>query len=285
MATLHERFSIRKFLLLVVMQLFLLLALFRFALPTIWARQIAAGPGPIIICFLSIHLFICFFEWWFHRYVLHATIHPRLIRFSRGHRDHHARTPIKLSDKETGLVGPGRFVLNRYPILSEEQYENAAFPPYALVVFWAIFTPLFVLFQLAVPQAPIMIGGYAAVAWSMTGYEVFHAVEHYPYEWWKRAVEAEPNASRWKKFQARWWTKLYSFHHFHHANVLANEAISGFFGFPVADWALRTCHLPKDLLLNGRIATAKEFKVKPPWPLVVWLDKWARRREAKIIHG
>lgn len=281
MATPHARFSIRRFLLLVAAQLFALFALFRFLCPSVWAQQVQAGVGPFILVFLSAHLFICFFEWGFHRYVLHSTIHPWLSRFSHSHRGHHGLTLIRL-ERHTGSAD--RYVLNRYPITEEEQFESAAFPVYALSLFWLLFTPLFIGLQVAMPQAPIMLGGYTAVAWSMIGYEVFHAVEHYPYEWWQRAVEAKPSASRWKKFQARWWTRLYSFHHFHHANILANEAISGFFGFPVADWAFHTFHLPTELLLEGRVATAKDFAVQKPWPFVRWLDEWARKREAKIIH-
>lgn len=271
MTTPHARFSIRMFLLQVVIQLSLLFLAFRFLLPNIWAQQVAAGPGAIIIAFLCAHLFIAFFEWAFHRYVLHCTIHPWLARFSRGHRHHHELTPIKLRPNE---AGPGRVVLNHYPILEEEQYEDAAFPPYALFAFWALFTPVFLLAQLILPQSPVMLGGYAAVAWSMTGYEVFHAVEHFPYEWWQRAVE--------DRRIGKVWTKLYGFHHFHHANIGANEAISGFFGLPVADWVFRTYHQPQDLLLHGRLATAKEFAVRPPWSWVVWLDRWARKREAGL---
>lgn len=281
MSSLRARFSIRRFLLQVVVQVIGLFLLIRYVWPDFWAQQVAGGLGPIIVVFLGVHLFLCFFEWWFHRYVLHATIHPWLIRFSRGHRNHHALTAIQLRPNE---AGPGRIVLNKYPITSPEQFEDAAFPVYALIVFWAIFTVPFVILQLLLPQAPIFIGGYAAVAWSLSGYEIFHAVEHYPYEWWKRAVETAPNASGWKKFQARIWKKIYAFHHFHHANISTNEAISGFFGLPVADWVFRTYNQPQDLLLHGRIATAKEFAIQPPWPFVAWLDRWAKRQEAKILH-
>ncbi len=267
-------FSIWRFLLLVALQLTALFLAFRFLRPDFWAGQIAAGLGAFVLVFLGVHLFICFFEWGFHRYVLHCTIHPWLAYFSRSHRNHHALTPIKFHPNE---VGRDRLVLNRYPIEEEEQYEDAAFPVYALLAFWVLFTPLLIGLQLLIPQAPIMLGGYAAIAWSMTGYEVFHAVEHFPYAWWKRAVE-DPRVGGM-------WRALYGFHHFHHANILANEAISGFFGFPVADWCFGTYHQPKELLLEGRLATAKDFKVQPPWPFVRSIDDWARRRETNILHG
>ena len=74
------------------------------------------------------------------------------------------------------------------------------------------------------------------------------------------------------------------FHHFHHANVGANEAISGFFGLPVADWLFGTYHQPKELLLQGRMATAKDFAVKPPPAWVRALDEWARKRESALAR-
>jgi hemolysin III len=110
----------------------------------------------------------------------------------------------------------------------------------------------------------------------MTGYEVFHAVEHFPYEWWKSATE--------HPYMGLLFRKLYGFHHFHHANIKSNEAISGFYGLPIADWVFRTYHQPKELLLEGRVATAKEFQMKPPIRIVRWLDNLAREQEAKIIR-
>lgn len=269
----HARFSIRRFLLQVALQLALLLVTFRYLAPSVWTKQVDAGLGAIILAFIGVHLLLCFFEWGFHRYVLHGLVHRQLTRFSRGHRHHHELTAIKLIRDE---AGPGRIVLNRYPILTKEQYEDAAFPVYALAAFWIFFTPVLLILQSFMPNVPMLLGGYFAIAWSMTAYEIFHAVEHYPYEWWQRAVEAK---------RLGWiWKKVYAFHHFHHANISTNEAISGFFGLPVADWVFKTYNQPQDLLLHGRIATAKEFQIKRPWPFVTWLDNWARSRETTIIH-
>ncbi len=273
MAQPAHRFSIWRFSLWLTFQFALLLVGMRFLAPAVWARQIAAGPGAIVLTFLAVHLVICFFEWGFHRYVLHATVVPWLKRFSRGHRNHHALTNIQLRRDE---AGPGRVVLNRYPIVDQEQFEDSAFPVYALLAFWALFTPLLIVAQRFLPGAPVYLAGYAAVAWSMASYEIFHAIEHLPYSWWERAVE-HPRFGRL-------WRAVYGFHHFHHANVGSNEAISGFFGLPLADWVFRTHHQPADLLLHGRMATAKDFAVRPPWRFVAWLDRWARAREAKIMR-
>lgn len=218
-------------------------------------------------------LFNTFVEWIFHRYFLHSVMARWLQRFARGHRNHHALTSIRLRPAE---VGEGRIILNRYPIVDAEQFEDAAFPAYALVGFWILFTPLLFATQQVLTGVPMYLGGYAAITWSTASYEVFHAIEHLPYEWWKRATEHP----RFGGF----WRKVYGFHHFHHANINANEGISGFFGLPIADWMLRTYHQPPDLMLHGRMASAKDFAVRPPWPLVTWLDRWARQREVKIFR-
>lgn len=252
-------------------QYVVLISVFRAVAPTTWDRQLAAGPGAFILVFLGMVLFDCFYEWVFHRYVLHRQIHPWLSRFSAGHRNHHLLTAIKLG---TNDAGPGRIILNRYPITEVEQNEDAAFPPYALVALWLLFSPLLIGLQFALPTLPIILAGSAAVVWSMFSYEVFHAIEHYPYAWWERAT----NSRRWGWL----WRRIYGFHHFHHANINTNEAISGFFGLPIADWIFGTYNQPPGLLLQGRLATAQMFQIKLPGRLVKAIDAWGRRREALI---
>ena len=269
-----RRFSIWRFSLLVALQFALLLVGMRFLAPGIWAQQVAAGPVALILVFLGMQLFNCFFEWAFHRYVLHTVTVSWLSHFAHGHRNHHSLTNIQLKRDE---AGPGRIVLNRYPIVDEEQFEDSAFPAYSLVAFWLLFTPLLVLAQYLLPHAPVYLGGYAAITWSMAAYEVFHSIEHLPYAWWERAIASRRFGGLWRR--------IYGFHHFHHANIGSNEAISGFLGLPLADWALRTYHQPQSLLLQGRMATAKEFAVSPPWSFVTRIDRWARAREAKIIRS
>lgn len=265
------KFSIFWFGVQMVVQFGLLLAGFRVFLPQIWERQFAAGALAFVAVFLGMHMFMCFFEWAFHRYVLHAITTSWLTRFARGHRSHHGLTPIRL---QAVSEGSDRYVLNRYPITEEEQYEDSAFPVYATLGFSAFFTPALIGLQLLLPGLPVMIAGYAAIFFSMCLYEILHAIEHHPYEWWQKATE-HPTLGKM-------WTKLYGFHHMHHANILCNEAISGFFGLPIADWVFGTYHQPKELLLSGRVATAKDFAVPPPPALVRWMDAWARRRESHI---
>lgn len=267
----HKPFSMLRFGILVVAQYGLLLAAVRFLAPALWARQFAAGWPALIGVFLGMHLLLCFFEWGFHRYVLHSITAPGLAWFANAHRNHHGLTPIRL---QSAGAGSGRYVLNRYPIVDDDQHHDSAFPVYALAGFWLFFTPLLIGLQLLLPRLPIVIGGYSGITLSMSLYEILHAIEHKPYEWWKGATEHPRTGPVWRK--------LYGFHHMHHANVSCNEAISGFFGLPLADWAFGTYHQPRELLLEGRMATAKDFAVPPPPPFVRWLDSWARRRESSI---
>ena len=186
-------------------------------------------------------------------------------------RSHHGLTSIRL---QPVTAGSDRYVLNRYPITEEAQNVDAAFPVYAIVAFWALFTPLLIVVQLLLPRAPILMAGYAAITWSMCLYEILHAIEHWPYEWWKRATEHPRLGGVWRR--------IYGFHHMHHANISCNEAISGFFSLPIADWMFGTYHQPKALLLEGRVATATDFAVPPPPGWVRWLDAWARKRESEL---
>jgi hemolysin III len=266
-----RRFSIFWFSVQLLAQYVLLLVAFRFALPGVWHRQFASGWLALVLVFLAAHLVMCFFEWGFHRYVLHSVTTRWLAYFARGHRHHHSLTPIRLQPVSEGS---DRYVLNRYPITEEEQYPDSAFPVYATFAFWLLFTPALVVAQLLLPRLPILIGGYSAITWSMCLYEILHAIEHQPYEWWKHATE-HPRLGYW-------WRQLYGFHHMHHANISCNEAISGFFGMPVADWALGTYHQPRELLLEGRVASARDFAIPTPPRVVRWLDEWARRRESRL---
>jgi hemolysin III len=270
----QEKFSIARFSGLALLQYALLLLGFRLVLPNVWARQLAAGVPALLMSFLGMHLFLCFFEWAFHRYVLHAITIRGLRWFANGHRSHHGLTPIKL---QAATAGSDRYILNRYPIVEEVQHQDSAFPWYAIVGFWVFFTPVLVGVQFLLPRAPILMGGYAAITFSMCLYEILHAIEHWPYEWWKRATEHP----RFGDF----WRRLYGFHHMHHANISCNEGISGFFGLPIADWVFGTYHQPRELLIEGRVATARDFAVTPPPRWVQWLDAWVRKREAKIHHG
>jgi hemolysin III len=270
MARKHRRFSIIRFLLLTVLQVGILFFALQLAAPGIWRRQFEAGPLAIVLIFVGWHLFLSFFEWFFHRYVLHFITISWLRKFASEHRLHHSLTAVRL---RPASEGSDRVILNEYPITQEEQFESSAFPFYSLTLFWLFFTPLVVGLQLLWPHLPFLLGGYAAIAWSMGLYEVLHAIDHWPYGWWRRAIE--------HRIYGPFWRRVYGFHLMHHANVSCNESISGFFSLPVPDWCFGTYHQPEQLLLEGRKATAKEFTIPPPYAFVRKLDRWARGREAR----
>jgi len=258
----------------IIAQLAAMLLFLRFAFPDFLRQQLQAGPAAFSLVFAGMVLFVCFFEWFFHRYVLHMVIWKPLARFCKAHTHHHELTPIKLLKKAPGQEH--RVVLNRYPIETEEQLEDAAFPEYALTAFWILFLPLLLPLQFLQPHLPIVLGGLTGIAWSVISYEAFHAVEHFRYEWWKGAVE--------HPVVGPVMTRVYGFHHFHHANIRSNEAISGFFGLPVADWCFGTYFQPKNLLLDKRVATIDEFQVPDPATWVKKLDEWAKRRHSQLTR-
>jgi hemolysin III len=267
----HKRFSITRFSFLVVLQLVVLFVGYHALFPRLWARQLSGGVPAFLAVFLIVHMVLCFFEWFFHRYVLHSVATRWLRSFAQEHRHHHSLTAIRLRPV---AEGSDRVILSEYPITHEAQYPSSAFPAYALLGFWAFFTPGLLVAQVLMPSLPILLAGLAAIAWSMTLYEILHAIEHWPYEWWRKATE-HPRLGRF-------WRLLYGFHLMHHANVGCNEGIGGFFGTPLADWCFGTYHQPKQLLIEGRKATAKEFAIPSPHSFVRWLDRWARKREAGI---
>lgn len=270
----EKRFSHAYFFAVCVLQTVFWFTLIYFPLnwlwPGTWDRQLAAGIGKIAIVIVATHLVMCFFEYFFHRYVLHAVALEFLATFARKHRHHHGLThvvPIKSPD--SGEVK----VRNKYPIVEPEQHESSVFPMYALVSFWGLFTPAILLVQWLMPHAPIVIGGYLGVAWSYYLYETWHAIEHLPFDSvWSRLTTGRMG---WL------WRPVYGFHLMHHYNPKANEAISGFFCLPLADLAFGTFALPKKLPLDGETPHPSLAQpLRPRW-IVRWLDGLAQKSEER----
>lgn len=268
-------FSFTRFSIFVTAQFALLLLGVKVFLPGVWRSELAAGPVAIGATFLGLQVFNCFCEFFFHRYVLHTALVRWLKAPTEKHRKHHGLTYVRLG----GVVaGNARLVRNAYPITEPKQYESAKFPHYVLPLFYAVFTPLFVFLDWLFPNVPFVLSGYAAVTWSYAFYEIFHVVEHLPYEnFWKKRIEHP----RFGKM----WTKIYGFHQMHHANPSVNEAIGGFFGFPLADIVLRTYKQPRELLLHGALATKEDFRAPVPRALIVWLDRVTKEKESKLLRS
>jgi len=212
--------------------------------------------------------------------VLHKPVFPFLSYFYRQHTHHHSLTRITRRRTPGGL--DVNFVENFYPIVKEEQKEASFFPWYTFIVFAFILTPLFALLQWLVPSLPWFMAGYAALASSLLIYEIFHAIEHWSFETWSPLIDH----ARWGAF----WRKVYSFHLRHHAVIDCNEAISGFFILPVADWVFGTCVIPGVLYKHGQtVADEKEFLSPRPIGFIRWLDrvtdglvKARRQRAARV---
>ena len=206
-------------------------------------------------------------EYFFHRYVLHLPAIPFLRRLYRQHTLHHALTRIarKQSRDGRGIL----FIENKFPIVEPEQNEAAFFPWYSLAVFALIQSPLLALLQWLFPSLPWFFSGFAAIAVSLTLYEIFHAINHWPFEKWEPLI----THPRWGGF----WQPVYAFHLRHHAVIDCNESISGFFGLPLADWTFRTCVIPQTVYADGEEWGPEKFRSPQPVGFIRWLDAWAGR--------
>lgn len=266
----HRPFSLSLFVIVNVLTLFLFLGLVALVAPSVWKTQVSAQWWSTIAVFLIVHLVSCFVEFFFHRYMLHAPIIPGMTRLYRQHDlVHHRITGIGLDVTEPAFPK----VTNNYPITEPHQHEASFFPWYSFLGFGLFATPFFAIAQWILPTAPIFLGGYLSITWSLFLYEIWHMIEHWPYEtWWKPRI----NSPKWGWL----WRKAYLFHVRHHADTKCNEAISGFFGLPVADWVFGTYISPRISYENGEHGVPQDFK--PPTPrFITGLDSIASGAIAK----
>jgi hemolysin III len=275
-AHVEEEFSLPRFLLTIAVSLAALAGLLWLAAPaSVWHAQLGSGWGALAAAFLVMTMLNCFVEHAFHRYVLHKPVVPLLSRLYKQHTLHHNLTRIGRRRTPGGREVP--VVENIYPITTKEQGEASFFPWFTLAGFAAFVTPLLMVLQWLAPAFPWFFAGYGAIAASLTLYEVFHAIEHWSFEGkWLPLIE-RPRTG-W------FWRKVYSFHLRHHAVIDCNEAISGFFTLPVADWVLGTYIMPKSLYLDGSEWKPEEFTSPRPCALIRWCDEKSdalirRRRE------
>ena len=265
---LEAPFSLPRFLLTVALSLGGALGALALLAPATWRAQLAAGPWVIAGTFLAIHLANAMVEYVFHRYVLHASLIPFLRYFHKRHALHHGLTRVTRTRASTSSPTGGWRIENRYPIVEDHQHQASFFPWYTFTVFAALATPLFALGQWLVPGAPFFLAGYAAIAWSLCLYELFHAFAHLPLARWEPLLRHP----RW----GPWWRKVYGFHLHHHAVVGSNETISGFFGAPVADLLFGTYVGSTELYRDGAATHESPFTTPSP-RLLGWLDRLAAR--------
>jgi hypothetical protein len=255
----------------VALQLFAVLAFVRFFFRSTWDQHLAAGPLAIVGTFMICSLVLCFGEYLFHRYILHIETVRFLRSLCNSHRTHHKLTFIGF-DEKSGVVR------SAYPITDIEHDDQSTFPPWAMIPFFAFFTPFFVPMAFSFPGVPILISGYAAIAVAHFLYETIHAVHHEPYEsFWKPRLESRTFGEAWQ------W--LYGFHQAHHANYQCNLNVAGFFGIPLADIVFGTYKRSEPLLIDGAPATkaaARRLVPQPRWP-ISWLDGVVFKRRRWMV--
>ena len=270
--TRHEEFSLPLFLLTVVLTAAGLLAVLKFAAPELWQQQLAAPWWKLATAFTAVSLLNCFFEYFFHRYVLHLPAIPGLQRFYRQHTLHHALT--RIARRPTADGRGVLYVENKFPIVEAEQGEGSFFPWYTLGAFTVVLSPAFLLAHVAAPGFPWFLGGILALATSITLYEVFHAINHWPFEKWSPLIEHP----KWGGF----WRRVYTFHLRHHAVIDCNESVSGFFGLPIADWIFGTCLIPRTIYADGEEWQPANFVSPRPRLAIRHLDQlmkqWVEQR-------
>jgi len=262
-----EQFSLPLFAFTVLTTLACLFGLLWWAFPLVSAAQYTASWTKVLLVFLMVSLGLCFFEFFFHRYVLHQPALPFVRRLYRQHTLHHGLTRIVRKHRANG---PDILMVveNKFPIVEVEQGEASFFPWFTLAIFAILMSPLLALGHWLLPSYPWFLGGYLALASSLTLYEMFHAINHWPMEKWLPLLEHP----RWKWF----WHPAYSFHLRHHAVIDCNESISGFFGIPLADWVFGTCVVPKSIYPHGDEWKESEFtRPRPRW-LIRVLDAWVK---------
>jgi hemolysin III len=270
----EEKFSPWLFIATILVSLAGMFAVLAFAFPSVWKAQLAASWWSFALCFVIVHAVAGTFEFFFHRYILHAPLVPFLSYFYKQHTLHHALTHIgyhrsKISNEEVpGLIENEHIARNTFPIEEEKQHEASYFPWYSLLVFSLVITPFLALAQWLLPNAPVLLAGYLAVAWSLSLYELIHAVEHWPQDTWDRLI-AHPR-------YGRMWRKAYAFHLRHHADIRCNEGISGIFGLPLVDFVLGTYVDPETLYKHGEAVHVDEFNSpQPRFAFIRWLDRRA----------
>lgn len=260
----QTRFSLPLFTLIITPSLAGYLLALTLVAPAVWYVQVAASFPAILGTFLVVHFINAFAEFFFHRYVLHAPLVPFLSYFYKQHTLHHALTHVATEKGAGDGAREGLRVKNRYSIVEQAQHRASFFPWYAFLAFGIFFTPFFILAQWLLPKAPIFLAGFSALAWSLFLYEALHALEHLPLEKWRPFLEHP----RW----GRWWKMVYAFHLRHHADIRSNEAISGFFGLPIADLVFGTWVNPRVLYEDGKFVGADEFRSQTP-RFIGWFDK------------
>lgn len=260
------RFNFFQFIVVTVAQLAVVLLAFHFLLPNLFVAELQ-NPTLLVGTAFVLGLPLSLFEYLYHRYLLHQAILPFMGIMHASHKEHHDLTNVKapVVARNPDTLVP---VNNRYAVESPEQEEAMMFPGYALSIFYSIFLILLALpLKLLFPQIPAILGTIGAVTCMYVGYEVWHAIQHFPYtRFWKPLLYDRPYSALIRR--------IYSFHLGHHFRPKSNLAVVGFWGWAVWDYMFGTHKRPLNLPLPGESVTWKDGELPKPRGLVKLLDTW-----------
>lgn len=266
----EPKFSVTLFAITITLTFAGLCGVLALVAPGVWRAQLAAPWWMLAIVIVAAHCAAGVFEFFFHRYVLHAPLLPFLSHFYKQHTLHHALTRVGFQKAKKGQAAMPYLVENHYPIEHKKQFEASYFPWFTLAVFVGLGSFVFAPVQWLLPQYPVFLGGLIGITFSLCLYEIIHAIEHWPRATWDRLV-AQPT-------MGPFWRKAYAFHLRHHADIRCNESISGIFGLPLPDLILGTYIDPETLYTHGHTTDPKEFVSPPPrFAIIRWLDERADR--------
>jgi hypothetical protein len=280
----HPRFEFGRFFLYIVLQVALYLGIFFLVAPDRFFFELSRGLGRISVVAFWIGLFVTsLFEYFYHRYALHAQTLPFAGGMHEAHTKHHGLTsvkaPVRREEPETAVP-----VTFKYAIEQPGQEESMMFPPWGLTVFQCIFLlvalPLHALF----PQEPIILGVGLAVTLHYVWYEVYHAILHLPFDkYWAPVFDYPVIGPKVKNG--------YAFHLMHHFRPSCNEAVVGFWGFAIWDYVFRTHKRPPLEFVPIKEGDVRYVDVQLPTPcwLIRYLDgrreplfQWSRRVEKRL---
>ncbi len=255
-----------RFFIFTACQFALAVVAFKALCPAMFNQEVR-HPGAALLFAALFGIPLSLFEYLYHRYLLHSAVLPFLGAMHAAHSTHHNLTSVKapvLGKWPEELVP----VHSDYSIEHEHQTESMEFPFYALAIFLAMFVVLMGLpAKLLMPGSPMILATFVSVTLFYSGYELWHAVLHLPYDqFWKPAMEMRGIGGLVRR--------TYSFHLMHHWRPTANLAIVGLWGVAVWDYILRTHRRPARLPLHGAKVTFRDAALKrPAWPIFL-LDRW-----------
>jgi len=261
-----NRFPFARFFLVTGLQFLLALGLVWIIAPKSVAAEIT-HPWSIVLWTFFLGIPLSLFEYLYHRYLLHSAVLPFMGAMHDAHDTHHRLTSVKarVMKKEPELLVP---VENNFPVEYEEQEDSMMFPAFALSVFNVIFLVMLGLpLKLLLPGQPILVSLLATVMLCYSGYELWHAILHVPFEKIWGPLMDNPRTRGVTRY-------VYSFHLMHHWRPTCNLAVVGFWGFAVWDHLFRTHRRPYHLPIRGALVSYADSILKRPLFPIALLDRW-----------